>query len=131
MKSKYKNPYYYPSTNFTPPNLEKYIAATKTDIMKLIEKPSHLPSNLSPSERETLNSLQNRPDIIINKADKGVKVVVMDRHVYINNCEYQLNNKEFYVKLDHDPTQNICNDINSEIKNMLDNKLKTRKNPSY
>ena len=70
-----------------------------------------------------MKSLQTRSDVVINRADKGGKVVVMDKQTYINNCECQLNDEEFYIKLDHDPTHDICKDINSEIKNMLDDKL--------
>ena len=59
---------------------------------------------------------------MITSADKGGKVVVMDNEAYVNNCEGQLDNKEFYVQLDHDPTTNIVYEINSEIRSMLDKK---------
>ena len=32
MKSEYKNPYFYPFSNYAAPNLEKYIATTNNDI---------------------------------------------------------------------------------------------------
>ena len=60
MKSTCKNPYFYPSSNFTPPNLEKYLAATKMDIVKFAEKQSQTASNLTSSERETLKSLKKK-----------------------------------------------------------------------
>ena len=61
---------------------------------------------------------------MITSADKGGKVVAMDNEAYtLKNCEGQLDNKEFYVKLDHDPTTNIVNEINSEIRRILDKKL--------
>ena len=124
MKSTYKNPYFYPSSNFTPPNLEKYPTATKMDIMKLAEKTA---SNRTSSERETLNSLKKRTNIVITSADKGGKFVVMDNVTDVKNCEGQLDNKEFYVKLDHDPTTNIANEVNSESTKMLDKKLIDKK----
>ena len=37
--------------------------------------------------------------IFITKADKGGKVVVMDKQIYIRNCETQLDNTEFYEKI--------------------------------
>ena len=127
MKSKHKNPFYYPPTNSTPSNLEKYLASTKADIMKLVEKPTKSSSNLSLTERETLKSLQKRSDIIIHSADKGEKIVVMDKDVYINNCKYQLDTEEFYTKIDHDPTANICENIESEISKMVEKKFIDKK----
>ena len=85
MKTTYKNPYFNAPSNYTPPNLEKYIAATKSDITKLMSQPSRNSSNLSPSERVTLDSLKNRSDIIITSADKGGKVVIMDKTTYVEN----------------------------------------------
>ena len=52
MKSTCKNPYFYPSSNFTPPNLEKYLAGTKMDTMKLAEKQSQTASNLTSSKEK-------------------------------------------------------------------------------
>ena len=123
MKSIYKNPYFDPQAKFTPANLEKYLASTKMDILKLINNPSQTPSNLSSSERQTLKSLKNRNDIIITNADKGGKVVVMDRNTYIENCENQLNDNEFYMKIEQDPTTNTINEIQSEIAKMTESKL--------
>ena len=53
MKSTYKNPYFYPSSNFTPPNSEMYLAATKMNSMKLAETQSQTATNLTSSERQS------------------------------------------------------------------------------
>ena len=50
MKTTFKNPYFDPPSNHTPPNLEKYIAATKSSISKVFKIPGKSESNLSPSE---------------------------------------------------------------------------------
>ena len=102
MKSKYRNPYFCVSSNITPPALEKYIASTKSDIRKLAKQPNKVSSNSSSSERMTLDSLKKRKDIIITKADKGGKVVVMDKERYIKNCQTQLDDKEFYETISTD-----------------------------
>ena len=120
MKSKYKNPYFCPSANYTAPNLEKYIATTKSGVQKLMEKPANAASNLSSSERATLDSLTKRTDMVVTKADKGRKVIVMDKEYYVTNCETQLNNKEFYEKIDDDPTETIADDIETEVYKMLE-----------
>ena len=71
------------------------------------------PNTIGLSGGKSLNTLC----IVITSA-----VVVMDNEAYVKNCEGQLNNNEFYVKLDHDPTTNIVNEINTEIRSMLDKK---------
>ena len=71
--------------------------------------------------------MEKREDIVITEADKGWKVIVMDKEVYIEECEKQLNNDEFYIKLDEDPTNSIVNEIEAEIKGMVDKKLLNNK----
>ena len=87
---------------------------------KLVENPTQSSSNFSLTERETLKSLQKRFDIIIHRPDKGGKIVVMDKDVYINNCKYQLDNEELFTKIDHAPTENKCENIESEISKMVE-----------
>ena len=40
----------------------------------------------------------------INGAEKGIKIVVMDAGDYAKNCESHVNDKEFFEKLDTNPT---------------------------
>ena len=127
MKSKLKNPYFNPPSNSTPANLEKYIATTKSDITKLINKQTKHGSNLSPSERNVLKSLKVKSDIVLHPADKGGKIVVMDKDSYTNSCEKQLDDKEFYIRIDEDSTNKICDDIHSEIVQMVQNKQMSKK----
>ena len=61
-------------------------------------------NNLPPNEREALQSLKNRDDIIIKPADKGSAVVVMDKSDYLEEAERQLSDTRFYKKLTSDPT---------------------------
>ena len=123
MKSQHKNPYFCASANFSSPSLEKYIASTKSTVGKLVNKPIKSISNMTSSERATLNSLKSRDDIVITRADKGGKVVVMDKQIYISNCETQLDNTEFYEKISADPTEDIAKNIRDEITNMTENNL--------
>ena len=127
MVSTYKNPYFNSPAQYTPPNLEKFIAATKTSIADLISKPSPRNTNMTSSERDTMASLKKRSDIVITSADKGGKVVVMDKVAYIKECENQLKNPEFYTKIDTDPTEEIVDEIKTEVSNMLDKNLISKK----
>ena len=46
---------------------------------------------------------QNR-NLTIKRAEKGGKIVVMDTTDYIENCDLLLNDREFYEKLNANPT---------------------------
>ena len=103
----YITPYFHPSISASP-NLEKYIASTKSDVKNLIEKQGgNNQFNLSSSERPTLRSLKERNDIVITSADKGGKVVILDKEEYKANCFDQLNNKKFYKEIENNPTEDL------------------------
>ena len=59
--------------------------------------------NLTKDERKALHSLKERQDTVITKADKGRATVIWDVNNYVDECERQLNNYDFYRKLDHNP----------------------------
>ena len=118
MKSKCKNPYFCASSNFSAPSLEKYLSTCKSNVRRIAKIPNKVSSNLSPAERATLDELKKRTDLIITRADKGGKVVVLDKQKYIEHCESQLDNPEFYEKINTDPNEGVAKDIRSEIINM-------------
>ena len=51
-----------------------------------------------------MEELAKRKYIIINNADKGGAVVIMDVEKYINETNRQLSDKRNYKKLPEDPT---------------------------
>ena len=55
---------------------------------------------MSTAERNTLDSLRKRSDIVITSADKGGKIVVLDENEYLKECTKQLENQEFYRTVD-------------------------------
>lgn len=76
--------------------------------------------NLTKEEREALANLRKRNDIIIKKADKGGAVVVQDKADYITEGYRQLNDtNDYYIKLDHDPTQENEQIVNRCIERLL------------
>lgn len=56
-------------------------------------------SNLSMGERKALNHLKSNHDIIIKPADKGSKIVIMDKSQYLTEAYRQLNNTTHYLPL--------------------------------
>ena len=57
-------------------------------------------SNFSKEEWQSLRSLADDRNIVINKSDKGACVVVWNCHDYIAEAEKQLNNKSVLQKCD-------------------------------
>ena len=55
-------------------------------------------------EREAVKELSKREDIIINNADKGGAVVIVDTNDYIKEAERELDDKDNYHILLQDPT---------------------------
>ena len=51
-----------------------------------------------------MQDLHSRKYIVINDADKGGAVVVLDVEDYVKVAERQLNNKENYRKINYHPT---------------------------
>ena len=58
------------------------------------------PENLTPSEFKTLKRRSKNKDIVIQKADKGNTVVILDKCSYISTIEEILNDNSKFSKLD-------------------------------
>ena len=123
MKTVYKNPFFDPPASYSTPNLENYLAATKSDILRLSDTPSNFSTNVSTAERKTLDSLRKRRDIVITSADKGGKIVVLDKNDYLKECTKQLENQEFYRAVYEDPTTQLAEEIENEMKAMEETNL--------
>lgn len=54
---------------------------------------------------EALKTLQRDDSIVIESADKGSAVVIMDREMYIAEGIHQLNDRLFYLETPFDLTQ--------------------------
>ncbi len=72
--------------------------------------------NLTKGEIQSMCKLKEREDIIITKADKGGAVVIMNVDDYLKEARRQLNNTEFYRKVDTDLTETHADIVNQTIK---------------
>ena len=79
--------------------------------------------NLNKKELEALEALKKRDDIIITSADKGGKILVLEKGEYLEECTKQLENKEFYQTVDADPSTQLAEEIEREMKTMEENNL--------
>ena len=129
-----KYPQFRPKSDWQPP---KQTVALETFIHNVeSELTSHDPhydrkSNLTRQETKALHSLKKRTDIVIKPADKGSAVVVMDRDHYISEAERQLNDKDFYKLLEHDPTLEYAERVSQKLEAMVDEGHISEKNLEY
>ena len=86
------------------------------------------PQNLTKEQMIGLNELSSNPKIVIKKADKGSAVVVMNTTDYLREGYRQLNDPRFYIKLDHDPTQEVAQKISNTLVKMHNKGLITENN---
>ena len=94
--------------------VETFIAATSKDFENF--KGKKLPNdNLNKMEHRALSDLQKREDIIITKADKGGATVIIDVEDYIREANSQLENTEFYEKLNFNPTEGYSNIVDNRL----------------
>ena len=93
--------------------INEYISCTKASIQSA-NRSTHKRNNLTSNERQILNSLKNRKDIIIKKQNT---IVVETTANYIKDGLAHLNNENFYHRLSKD----INPDINLAILKFLNN----------
>ena len=94
--------------------VETFIAAASKDFENF--KGKKLPNdNLNKMERRALSDLQKREDIIITKTDKGGATVIIDVEDYIREANSQLENTEFYEKLNFNPTEGYSNIVDNRL----------------
>ena len=93
------------------------IAEISTFILKW-KKPRR--NNMTKKEFELLNKLRNNKDIVIVPADKGGKVVIMNKCDYIDKVEDKLNNADIYEQV-KDPTNTIKKKLSEITMKLLKN----------
>ena len=99
--------------------LESFIDDTRQAFLK--SKPNRkIHSNLSEADNSALESLGERSDIIIKKADKGSLVIVEDRESYTKQGLEHVQNPNVYTPLEGDPTPSIVNEINDTLRTLYD-----------
>ena len=99
----------------TPLNLQRYISIVKKEVTELLKKPNYQQSNLTSDERLKLWYLSENCYLTIKGADKGGKIVIMDTADYIKRCKLLLNDREFYEKLDANPSVIYTKEVKQKI----------------
>ena len=87
--------------------------------------------NLSKDEIKTLNEIKVIEDIVITQADKGGKIVIMDKIDYINKIEEKLNDTNVYEEIKKDPTSTIKTEISKKVTKLLNQNKITEQTKYY
>ena len=109
----------YPSSGWTPPSgqepfLESYRSTIIHNTLKEIKKNNkrQFKRNLKQEELTAITTLlRNNKDIVIELADKGGNIVIMNSYDYIKEGLRQLSDHNHFELLEEDPTQNYNNQI--------------------
>ena len=103
------------------PYINSYVENLKQDIKKEILQGHR--ENLNRRERAALKRLSNNRDIIIKSVDKGGATVILNTNNYISEAMRQLNNEEYYKKVEKDLTsdhEQLINQCVDELINIKD-----------
>ena len=85
------------------------------DIIDQLRNSNSFPRRLE----EALRYLKRNKELIITKADKGGKTVVMDKRVYIQKMNSLLDDENTYKKLTKNPLKNWQTTYNRKLKSIL------------
>ena len=84
-------------------HLNAYTDELRQDIKDNIQKDNRVIwKNLSQRERSALHRLNKNKDIAIKAADKGGTTVIMDSSEYFKEATRQLQNEQYYQKVERD-----------------------------
>ena len=125
-----ENPYKDLHSPNTHQSLDVFQRAFKQGLLKAKPKPLRY-HNLSKFETLGLQELSQNPNIVIKEADKGSAIVVMNSSDYLREGYCQLNDSDFYTKLQNDPTPEIKRRIDDTLTQMRSKGLITEDNFDY
>ena len=77
-------------------NLQIYLDKVKEELFCTNSLQQDKVDNISRAERQAIKNLSDNTNTVINKADKGSTIVVIDRQQYISDSEMYLNDVNTY-----------------------------------
>ena len=114
-------------TGWTPPvgkspTLDTYINVITNEILHYNTAPPSS-KNITNKELLALKGLINNPNIIIKRADKGGAIVLLNKADYIDEGLRQLGDINFYRRINRDPTNITCTQIQKFLHFLKDRQL--------
>ena len=125
-----------PASSWTPPDLSlpshvRDLIKSDLDLFEKSFKTLRMESNLTPEENVALKELIDNRTIIIKPADKGSMVVVMDLEQYLWEGHRQLNDKNYYIKLNKPIYMETFKQITTIFNKIYEKKLINAKQRNY
>ncbi|CAF3315909.1 unnamed protein product [Rotaria socialis] len=115
---------------FSTPKLIKSAAISEiSTFIQKWRKPTKF--NMNKEETKLLKEIKSIQDIVIIQADKGGKIVIMNKNDYFNKIEEKLNDLNVYEQVKNDPTTIIKTEINKKVTKMLKQNKITDQNKYY
>ena len=99
--------------------LESYLESVKIQLAEI--KPSNPKNNLSHNEYKALTELVNNTEIILKKADKGTRTVIMNKCDKIQEAQTHLNNREHYKPLKNATAEETLQSVNELVTRLHQN----------
>ena len=103
-----------------PIEIQQLTRSFKQELLTFLDKkPKFSKNNITKKQKELIQTLRKNKKITIKKADKGAAVVILMTSDYLREAYRQLNDTNFYQKLDHDITLEVADRIQVVIDKML------------
>lgn len=85
------------------------------------------PNNLTYAERKALRELEEAPNLVIKKSDKGANVVLLSEKLYEEETLRLLGDNSTYEQLTQSPFPTLINTLNNKLKLGMESGLLTKK----
>ena len=125
-------------STFMPPkyrnsSLETYCRLVEKDVSMIFNKRKQykLSDNMTQEQRDELKSLKEDKTLVIQSADKGGAIVVLNRDAYEGEILQQLANVKFYKKLERNPISETKTRIHEGLNILLEQGMITKSEHTF
>ena len=128
--SKQKLEPFRPKSTWIPPDseckdIEKFLQEVQDDLITLHNNARGNPENLTQVEIKAISELRANKNMIIKRADKGGRIVLWPREMYLAEAEKQLVDKQYYLNTTEDHTPEVAFEIETFLTFLYTKKLIT------
>lgn len=125
-------------STFIPPkfrnsSVDTYCRLVERDIYTVLKNKADykVADNLDREQRDELRNLKEDKSLVIQSADKGGAIVIMDRTQYDQEIRNQLANTVFYKKLECNPTKTFQRRIDDLLNSLFQQDMITKQEKTF